>query len=279
MPLIGAHVSASGSLDLSLDRAHDIGAQATQIFITPPQQWATKEYPEQQIINYKTKSQELKIAPNFIHAVYLINLATSTPENLTKGIDWLIYSQNMAQKLGISGTIFHIGSYKDREQETALDQVADSISKVLKAVPGIDLILENSAGAGNNIGKSFEQIGQIFQKINDPHLKVCLDTQHAFASGYDLRTKDAVTETISKFDSIVGLDKLVAIHANDSKVELGSNKDRHENIGAGFIGKDGFSALINHPALKNIPFILEVPGFEGGGPDKKNIELLKSLIN
>lgn len=278
MPKVGAHISAAGSLDLSFDRALELGAQCTQVFISPPQQWAQIIHSDSVIEVYRKRAEETGIHPNFIHAAYLINLATPNPDNLKKSIDWLIYSQKTAEKLGMEGTIFHVGSFKETTEEQALDQVTEIIKRILDQTGEVKLILENSAGAGNLIGDSLTELGQIIRAIDDHRLKVCLDTQHAFASGYDLRNRDGVEEWIQELEREIGIDRLVAIHANDSKTELNSKKDRHENIGQGFIGLEGFRTLINHPKLQNIPFILEIPGEGGRGPDKNNVELLKSLV-
>lgn len=141
------------------------------------------------------------------------------------------------------------------------------------------LILENSAGAGGNIGSNFSELGRILKQVQNDRLKICLDTCHAFASGYDVKTSDGIKKTLEEFDQEIGLNNLAVIHANDTKFDIGSKKDRHENIGEGFIGKEGFSNLINNPLLKDIPFILEVPGFSGSGPDRENIDILKSLMS
>lgn len=287
---VGAHVSAAVSLELSFERARDIGAECTQIFISPPQQWAQVDHPEEEIEKYKQTSQESGIGPNFIHGAYLINLASQNPLTLQKSIDWLIYSQNMADKLGIEGTIFHIGSSGEMDREKAIDQVIKAIQTILQArrekplrlrsgskTCEAKLILETSAGAGNTIGDEFFEIGQIIKNIKDTRVKVCLDTQHIYASGYDLKTIAGLDKVIAEFDQEIGLDKLVVIHVNDSKTEKGSRKDRHENLGEGFIGLEGFRHIVNHPAFKDLPFILEVPG-EGSGPDKNNLNRFRSLI-
>lgn len=279
MPKIGAHVSAAGSLTNSFLKAKEIGASCTQIFLTPPQQWYQKNYSDQEISDYKQAAQEASIGPNFIHGAYLMNLGTDNPVNLEKGISWLSYSLLETKKLGIDGTIFHVGSGKERTFEQVLPQVVTSIKEILKrSEGGSNLILENSAGAGNSIGDQVSELGEILKLVSDPRVKVCIDTQHAFASGYDIRTQIGADLLIAEIEKEVGLDKLVAIHTNDSKTDLGSHRDRHENIGEGLIGKEAFRYLLNHPKLQSIPFILEVPGFSDTGPDSKNIEILKSLI-
>ena len=139
------------------------------------------------------------------------------------------------------------------------------------------LILENPVATGGNIESSLQELGWILKEVSHPNLKICLDTQHAFASGYDLKTPEELNNFLEEFESEIGLKNLVAIHANDSKVEFNSKRDRHENIGDGFIGLDGFTNLISHPKLNKVPFILEVPGFSKSGPDLKNVQILKSL--
>lgn len=277
MPKIGAHVSAAKSLDLSFERAQDLGAEATQIFVTPPQQWTQTKHSEEIIETYKKRARETGIGPNFIHATYLLNLATPEVAHLQKSINWLVYAQRVAEALGITGTILHIGSYK-QSREQAIVQVVQSIKTVLSQTGQVNLILENSAGAGNLIGDQLGEIGEIVRQVDDSRIKACLDTQHAFASGYDLRSKEGIEKWIEELEKEIGLDRLVAIHANDSKTELGSKKDRHENIGKGYIGLEGFRLLINHPKLQDVPFILEIPGEAGKGPDKNNVTLLRSLI-
>lgn len=276
-PKIGAHVSAAGSLSLSFERAQEIGAECTQIFISPPQQWAQIEHSSKEIEKYLQETKKTRIEPNFVHATYLINLASQNPEHLQKSINWLIHAQKEAERLKVIGTIFHIGSAGKMERGEALNQVIKAVSEILQNTGQINLILETSAGAGNTIGDEFFELGQIIKKVGDNRLKVCLDTQHTFASGYDVRSKEGLDQTLEEFEGQVGLKNLVVIHANDSKTELGSRKDRHENIGDGLIGLDGFRNIINHQSLKDIPFILEVPG-EGSGPDTNNILRLKGLI-
>lgn len=278
MPKVGAHVSAAISLDLSFDRAQEIGAECTQIFISPPQQWAHTPHYEEEVKKFITLANKTRITPNFIHAVYLINLASQNPQNLQKSINWLIYSQKIAEKLGVEGTIFHIGSAGAMDRGEALKQVVKAIEQILQNTGPVNLILETSAGAGNTIGDEFFELGEIIKKIGDVRIKVCLDTQHTFASGYDWRTKEGTKKAVEEFNREIGLDKLVVIHANDSKTELGSHKDRHENIGEGFIGLEGFKIILNHPVFETLPFILETPGFSNTGPDQANIQLLKSLI-
>jgi len=281
MPKVGAHVSAAGSIDLSFERAQAIGADCTQIFISPPQRWLETNHSQEVIDRYKSRQVETNIGPNFIHGTYLINLGTENQENLKKAIGWLTYALNRAGELGITGVIFHTGSHKGVGFDEVLPQIVKSIKEILKASSNSSafLILENAAGAGNVIGDKFEELAAILKEVGDPKLKICLDTCHTFVSGYDIKSKAGLDKTLEQFDTLIGLDKLVAIHANDAKFDIGSNRDKHANIGEGFIGKEGFTNIINHPKLKDVPFILEVPGFADNGPDKENLNILKSLID
>lgn len=279
MPKIGAHVSAAVSLEKSFDKAKLIGAECTQIFISPPQQWFQTKHDDSEIERFKKATAESGIGANFIHGTYLVNLGTQNEDHLTKSIDWLTFALDISDKLGTRGVIFHPGSHKGVGFDQILKQIEFALKKVFEKTRSTKtfLILETSAGAGNVIGDKFSELGQILKAVDHPRLKICLDTQHVFVAGYSIHEKLGLEEVLEEFDFEIGLNNLVAIHANDSKVEFGTNRDRHENIGEGFIGKETFANMINHPKLAEIPFILEVPGFEKSGPDKQNIDLLKGL--
>lgn len=278
MSKIGAHVSAAVSLERAFERAESIGAECFQIFISPPQQWFQTKHDDAEIELYKKAALKTQIGPNFIHGTYLVNLGTSNPEHLQKSADWLTFALTMADKLGIEGVIFHTGSHGGAGYDEITGQVAETLKSILSRAPQTPkLILETSAGGGNSIGKNFHELGLIIKKVNDPRLKICIDTQHIFAAGYDIKTPHGLKDVVAELEEEVGINNLAAFHTNDSKTEYKSNRDRHENIGEGFIGLDGFELLINRPEFKNIPFILEVPGFSGNGPDKENVDLLKSL--
>ena len=185
-----------------------------------------------------------------------------------------------AQDLGAHGVIFHAGSHKGAGFEAVFNQAVYTIGKVLDQSPeNTCLILENSAGMGDHLCSSFIEIGKILRALERPNLKVCLDTQHVFAAGYEINKKSGLEKMLEDFDADIGLSNLVAVHANDSKTPLGSAVDRHENIGHGHIGLDGFELIMSHPVFKDVPFLLEVPGLNGDGPDKENIDILKSIRN
>ena len=275
---LGAHVSTAGGLDKAVDRAAELGAEALQCFASSPQGWAFKPIPDAQAASFRQKAQAAGIGPVFLHGIYLINLGTEIQANLGKGIESLINYMQVASAIGAAGVIFHGGSHKGAGYDGIFRQTVDSLKTVLAQSPSdVSLIIENSAGMGDHIGSKFHEIGRIMQAVGDPRVKVCLDTQHTFAAGYSIVTPEGVEETMKEFDREIGVANLVAVHANDSKTPFQSGVDRHENIGQGHMGADAFVAIMGHPAFRNVPFILEVPGFDNKGPDKQNMDILKEL--
>lgn len=276
---IGAHVSTSGGPATCFDRAEAIGAEAIQIFLTPPQQWRSSKFDEAQIQTYRDRAAASEIKDVFVHGVYLINLATDDEANLNRGIGSLKSALTSCSQLGIRGVIFHLGSHKGQGLDAVFAQICRACTNVLEATPEDSLlILENSAGAGGNIGSNWADLGRIIREVGNPRVKVCIDTQHSFAAGYDFSTAEGLELAMSEFEEEVGFDQLVAVHANDSKVPLGSGRDRHENIGDGLIGIEGFRRILHHRGFQDVPFLLEVPGFgEAKGPDQQNVDILKQL--
>ncbi len=275
---IGAHVSPAGGLDRAIDRAAEIGAEAVQLFCSSPRGWAFKPLSDEAVTAFRQKSKDNGIGPAFLHGIYLVNLGTPDGDHLKKGIGSLINYMDMASAIGGKGVIFHGGSHKGAGYEGIFQQTVDSFKEVLAGSPkDTNLILENSAGMGNHIGSSFAEIGRILKAVDSPQVRVCLDTQHAFAAGYEMTTSEGVARAMEEFDKEIGLDKLAAVHANDSKTPFASGVDRHQNIGQGHMGEDAFVAIMAHPAFRDVPFLLEVPGLEGKGPDKPNVDLLKQL--
>ncbi|MBI2171803.1 MAG: deoxyribonuclease IV [Chloroflexi bacterium] len=275
---IGAHVSTAGGLPKAIDRALEIGAEAVQFFCSSPQGWAFKPVPEAQTSAFRQRAQEAGIGPAFLHAIYLVNLSAPTPENLQKSMDSLVNYMGVASAMGGAGVVFHGGSHRGAGYDGIFRQVVDSLKAVLERSPqDVLLCLENSAGMGNHIGSRFEEMGRILRAVDDPRMKVCLDTQHCFAAGYNVAARDGLDAAMREFDREIGLANLAAVHANDSKQALASGVDRHENIGEGHIGREGFLNILSHPAFRDLPLLLEVPGFENKGPDKRNVDILKEL--
>jgi deoxyribonuclease-4 len=280
---IGAHVSTSGGLPNGIERAQKLGAEAIQIFGAAPQSWRRRVYTPEEGQVFRAAAQAADVWPVFIHGVYLVNLGTSIPENLSKSVEALVADMRLSSLIGCKGVVFHVGSHRGAGFATMFGQVVASIARVLGETPDDTwLILENSAGMGDSIGSRFSELAAIVREVGSLRLKVCLDTQHAFACGYQVATPDGLAATLDEFEREVGLANLVAVHANDSKCPLGGGVDRHENIGEGHIGREGFRVILAHPAFRDVPFLLEVQGFPVGdkkpdGPDKENVDRLRAI--
>lgn len=275
---IGAHVSSSGGLDKVIARTRSIGAELCQIFCSSPQSWAFKDLPADQLLSFKQQAVEYDIGPNFLHGIYLLNIGVSDEDKWNKTIQSLVNYLEVASQTGMKGVIFHPGNHAGLGFDKVLDRCAEAISKVLSLSLGsTELIIENSAGMGNSIGSNFSEIGTLIRNINNNRCKVCIDTQHSYASGYDISSREGLKQTLQEFEDHIGFDKLAAIHVNDSKKPLGSGVDRHENLGEGYLGLTTFENLVTHEALKDVPLILEVPGQDRKGPDQANIDILKGF--
>lgn len=275
---IGAHQSAAGGYRKALERADDIGATSLQIFSSSPRSWAGANLSAEDVQEFKDKQAELEIDPVVFHAPYLINLADrgATGE---KSVKALIDELNVAARCGIIGSVIHVGSWKtddeSPEDEEHYQHLIENIQTVLKETDdAADFLIENMGT--RKIGKSLKEVAHIIEDVGgDERLKVCLDTCHLHAAGFDLA--DDYDDFFSEFDELIGLERLAVIHVNDSKDEFGSLRDRHENIGEGEVGEDVFSNLVTKEPTRDLPLILETPGFDGGGPDQKNVERLRNL--
>ncbi len=264
--LVGCHVSIAENILKAPKRAHDLGCEVFQIFSRPPQGGKAKEITPEIAREFKTQCKKYSQKEWIIHTPYYINFASENNRVKHGSINVVREELERGSLLGAKYVMAHLGSFKNLGREKGMKQLVEGLGKMLKGYKGkTQFLIEIAAGAGEIIGDSFEEIAEI---INHPTLKkykigVCFDTQHAFASGYDLRDKKSIEKTLKNFDKILGLKKLKAIHCNDSKVELGSHKDRHEHIGDGFIGAKGFQALVNflnspkNKSLTKINFYLE----------------------
>ena len=256
-----------------------MGADAIQCHPTPPGFWGSPKLDEARISTFKEAADRYGHPPFYFHAVYLINLAGDDATLRQRSESTLAGYLKAADDLGVDGVIFHTGSHKGAGFEARLPSIIEHIQHVLeRADPKTSrLLIENNAGLGGSVGAKFEEIRQMLDALgNDPRVSVCFDTCHAFASGYDERTPAEVKKTIDELDRVIGLQRVDVIHCNDSVTGLGSNRDRHANIGTGQIGEAGFRALLHEPRLARLPFILEVPG-AGGGPDAEQVAILRRL--
>ena len=276
--LIGAHVKTSGGVDKAVDRAIDIGAECMQIFAASPRMWRVTPIKDKPLQSYHAKMVESSLGPTIVHAKYLTALGSPNPELVEKSRTSLTAELTETVRLGALGLVFHPASHRGAGLEAVFDQFVEGVNQVIDNAPGKALLmLETSAGSGDHIGSKFEELGSLIKAIDNPRVAACFDTQHVWAAGYDIATKDGLDETMEEFDREIGLDLLRSVHANDSMRDRGSSVDRHDNIGQGLIGEEGFLNILSHPAFADVPFYLEVPGYEKDGPDKPNVDALKAI--
>jgi deoxyribonuclease-4 len=263
---------------LVIERAKELGAEAVQMFISAPQQWKPPAIPDDQVTAFRDAVAEARL-PVFMHGVYLINLASEDPVLCNRSAGSLKQYLKWGVSLGAIGTVFHVGSHKGGGFEGCVGRVCQLMADALSYADNDSLlIMENNAGQGGGVGSTFAELGAIIRGLDShPRVRVCLDTCHAFAMGYDIATREGCEKAMEEFDREIGLDRLVAVHANDSKMPLGGVRDRHENIGDGHIGYEGFRTVMSHPAFRDLPFLLEVPGIDDKGPDKENVDRLKRI--
>ncbi len=274
----GAHISIAGKIYQVAERAKKIGCNTAQIFSRNPRGWQLKELSSQEVKRLEEELRRFDIHPLIIHMPYLPNLASSQIGLYLKSVNALEEDLKRSQVLGAPYLVTHIGSFGGSSREEGLERVIEGVNTAFKRAKNeVMLLLENTAGGGRELGSRFEEIREIIESIKEKErIGVCLDTCHGFVSGYDFRTKKAVSETLRLFDDLIGLERLKVIHANDSKSPLGSHIDRHWHIGEGYIGEEGFRALLHHPAIRNLPVIIETP-FKEPGDDLKNLSTLRRL--
>lgn len=280
-PIIGAHVSKAEGLIGALSHAECIGAEAIQFFGSSPRSWRTIFPTTEEIAAYHALFPKSGVRAVFLHASYLVNLASVSGDNYAYSTQSIIDHLTIAHMIGAQGLIFHLGSFKGGTKEEGMEKQVKAIQKALAAVPGdTQLIMENTAGGGDKIGASLEDIAYMLKAVHSPRLTVCYDTAHGFEAGLVSEyTTKSVKQLFDEWERVIGMEKLVAIHTNDSKTLSGSHHDQHENIGEGHIGLSGFKALAKEARIAKVPWILEVPGFEDKGPDKKNIDIFRSCFS
>jgi deoxyribonuclease-4 len=276
---LGAHVSISGSLDLAIDRALAIGCECLQIFYGSPRQWRTVTYPEDQVARFRAKRRRARLDPLVGHASYLVNLAAPDAALRRRSTASLLATTQGIERLDGLGTITHIGSRMGAPPAAAFKRVAASVRTVLERTERAMVLLEGSAGGGESIGATFDEIGAIIDLLHgDRRVGVCLDTAHLYGAGWDLRSPAGIEAMVMGAKRAFGWRRVRVMHLNDSAAPLGSRRDRHDNIGAGHIGLDGFRAIVTHPAIRPVAGIIETPGFDHQGPDRKNLSRLRRLL-
>ncbi len=271
----GAHVSIAGGIDKAPERAHGLGCECFQIFTRSPRGGKPPALGKDLVDSFLAACGEHDLKDYYVHTPYYINLASEKKEIRISSVSIIRDELERSSVIGAKYVMTHLGSSKGMDRKAAVDKVVDALNRVLDGTGSLssNLLLENAAGQGDTIGDTLEELASILDVINHPDVGVCIDTAHLFASGYDIRTGLALGKTMDELSSVIDPGRIKLLHGNDSKVGLGEKKDRHEHIGKGKIGKDGFKALINHPALKNLNMIVEIP------PDKvaADIALLKQL--
>jgi deoxyribonuclease-4 len=276
--LIGAHVSPAGGLPKAIERGSEIGCRAIQIFNQSPRMWKPSTYPEKDVAAFKQAMADSPIEAVLIHAVYLLNCASEDPGIRAKSLTSLTHSLRVGHDIGASGVVLHPGSAKTGDVPSAIARAGETIREALADSDGCPLHLENTAGTGGTLGRSIDELAALLEASGGgERLGLCFDSCHLFASGYDIRTPAGMDALTAKIDEKVGLERVGSLHLNDSQTALGSNRDRHANIGEGEIGPDGCAAFLSAPAFADLPCVLETPGENRSGPTREEIALAVKL--
>ena len=266
--LIGGHVSTAGGISKSPDRAAVFAFRTFQIFSKNQMQWKAKALPDDEVNAFRNSVRAHKQEKLMSHASYLLNLGSNSAEMHTKVSDALTIELQRANALSIDYLVLHPGSFSGSSENVAMSHMSEILNTVLPESEMTKILIETSAGQGSTLPYKFEQIAQIFDPIAErKKIGVCFDTCHVFAAGYDIKSSNGYEETMDRFNSIVGLQYLMGFHLNDSKKEMGSRVDRHEQIGSGQLGIDGVSNFINDPRFFELPMVLETPKGEDGYMD------------
>jgi len=271
----GAHVSIAGGIDKAPERANAVGCECFQIFTRSPRGGKPPVLGKSLVDSFLESCSSYGLADYYIHTPYYINLASEKKELRRSSVAIIREELERGSLIGAKYVMTHLGSSKGVDRTQAVDMVIESIIKILDVSDGLstELLLENTAGQGETIGDTFEELARILNEVGNARLGICIDTAHLLASGYDIRTKSSLGETLAAFSAVINPDRVKLLHGNDSKAGLGEKKDRHEHIGKGKIGKEGFKAVIGNPALKELDMVVEIPP-EEVAPD---IELLKRM--
>jgi deoxyribonuclease IV len=274
----GAHVSTSGGIHTAIDRIEEFGAESVQIFTQSPRAWRPTNHDPANFERFKKRRDEVGVNGVVCHALYLINLATPDETIYEKSVTTLMNTVDVACAVDADGVVFHVGSHLGAGFNTGLEKVLPAVEQVLELCNDTTwLLMENSAGAGGTIGRSVEELATIYERLDrHPRLGVCLDSCHLYVSGVDVTDRAQLDTLLDEVDDAIGLDRLRALHVNDSAAPLGSNRDRHANIGDGLLG-EGLGIFLGHPRLQGLPAVLEVEGKDKKGPDKEQIDLAKGI--
>ncbi len=280
-PKLGAHESIAGGVEKALARAQEVGCETLQIFVKSPNRWSSKPLAEKNILAFKEAVEETGIWPVFAHSLYLVNLATPDEALWQKSLTALIDDLERSEQLGLPGLVLHPGSHRGAGEEAGIARIIAALDEIHSRLPGyqVQIWLETTAGQGDHLGYRFEQLRLMIDGVREPErLGVCFDTAHVFAAGYELRSREGYEATWAGFEAALGLDRLRAVHLNDSQKDLGSRIDRHEHIGQGLLGLEPFRFLLNDPRFTHLPMILETPKGPDLDQDRENLAVLRSLL-
>jgi deoxyribonuclease IV len=274
----GAHVSSSGGIDQAIDRITAIGGDCVQVFTQSPRMWRTTNHEPEAVQRFREKRATASIGGVVCHALYLCNLAAPNDAIYEKSVQTIRNTVDAAVAIGADAVIFHVGSHLGSGVDEGLERASAGLSRILERCDGDTwLCMENSAGAGSTIGRSLDELGVLVERLDrHPRLGVCLDSCHLYVSGYEVTDPAAVDALIAQLDELIGLDRLRALHVNDSAAELGSNHDRHANIMEGQMGEN-LGAFLAHPAFQHLSAYLEVPGENRSGPNAAEIQKVRDL--
>lgn len=275
---LGCHIKISGGLVKAVDRASDRGCEIMQIFVSNPRGWKQSDMLPDDIALFRSRCEEEGILPVFVHTIYLINLAAPDDGVWNRSINSLVMNMEAADRVGSAAVVTHLGSHGGEGEEFGIQRIIKALETALSRGNGrVPVLLETTAGSGNSVGHAFGQLGRILRAFSgDERLGLCFDTCHAFAAGYELRTPEGLDETLGELDREVGLERLQLVHANDSKGDRGSRLDRHQHIGEGLLGMEAFRHMVNHPAMRDLPWILETPEMTVEC-DRENLRRIRSL--
>ena len=277
--LIGAHVSPAGGPANAIARGVERGCDAIQIFNQNPRAWKPTVYSDEQVADFRAAMASSRVDALLIHAVYLLNTATTDKEMRDKTRASLIASLRAGDALGADAVVLHPGSALAGKVAPAIKRAGTVISQALTESETCPLHLENTAGTGGTLGRSFQELADLIDAAGgSPRLGLCLDSCHLFASGYDIRTEASLTEVLDECADVVGLDRLGSLHLNDSQTPLGSNRDRHADVGEGELGRRGCAVFLSEPRFAELPCVLETPGPDRQGPTKAQITMTRRLL-
>ncbi|WP_248515852.1 deoxyribonuclease IV [Salinarchaeum laminariae] len=271
---IGAHVSIADGVHNAVERQLDVGGNCGQIFTASPQVWKGPSIDEDEAEAFRERTAEQLDGPWLIHSAYLVNLATPKDDLRAKSIDSMQAELDAADTLGVEYVNVHLGAHTGAGVEQGLDNAAETLD-ALDVPDGVQILVESDAGSGTKLGGEFEHLAGVLDR-SEQDLGICLDTAHSFAAGYDLATEAGVEAAIDEFDDVVGLEHLKAFHLNDSKHASGTNKDEHAHVGEGEIGEEGMTAILTHPEVRDLPFVLETPT-EDGKSFEWNVDRARTL--